>query len=108
MSDSEPDGQPSVTRLAATVERLRTQIQQAQATADGRALIEMAKGILIERLSCGPAHAAHQLDALAGQAGITPVELAADLVDQAAQDHVSATVAQFLLRTSTLGEPSPA
>ncbi|MDR7167458.1 serine phosphatase RsbU (regulator of sigma subunit)/PAS domain-containing protein [Nocardia kruczakiae] len=100
--------EPAVHRLAATVERLRKQIQQAQATADGRALIEMAKGILIERLSCGPAHAAHQLDALAGQAGITPVELAADLVDQAAQDHVSATVAQFLLRTSTLGEPSPA
>lgn len=45
---------PVVSRLAATVERLHNQIRQAQATADGRALIEMAKGVLVERLHCGP------------------------------------------------------
>ncbi|WP_083880578.1 SpoIIE family protein phosphatase [Nocardia araoensis] len=99
---------PAVHRLAATVERLRAQIQQAQATADGRALIEMAKGVLVERLHCGPAQAARQLDALAERAGITPLELAAELVDESAQDKVSAVVGQFLLRAAAPGEPSAA
>ncbi|MFI5540934.1 SpoIIE family protein phosphatase [Nocardia sp. NPDC051900] len=99
---------PAVHRLAATVERLRAQIQQAQATADGRALIEMAKGVLVERLHCGPAQAARQLEALAERAGITPLELAAELVDQSAQDKVSAVVGEFLLRAASPGEPSAA
>ena len=42
-----------VGRLAATVDRLRREVQAAQAEADGRALIELAKGILVERLGCG-------------------------------------------------------
>ncbi|MFF0456429.1 SpoIIE family protein phosphatase [Nocardia africana] len=103
-----PVPEPAVNRLAATVERLRKQIQQAQLSADGRGLIEMAKGILIERLSCGPAHAAYQLDVLAQQAGISPIEFAADLVDQAARDQLSTTVAEFVLRTAAPGETSPA
>lgn len=100
--------QPAVTRLAATVERLRSEIARAQAAADGRALIEMAKGVLVERLRCGPAQAARQLDALAERAGVTALELAADLVNQAAQDQVSATVEEFLLRTATAEESSTA
>src|SRR5690606_10465312 len=84
-TDAPPtETQPTVTRLAATVERLRAEIARAQAAADGRALVEMAKGVLVERLRCGPAHAARQLDALAEQAGVTPLELAAELVNQAA------------------------
>ncbi|GLJ92162.1 transcription antitermination regulator [Streptomyces poonensis] len=78
-----------VGRLAATVERLRAEVQAAHAAADGRALLELAKGVLVERLSCGPAEAARQLGALAGQAGVTPLELAADIVNQAARDRVT-------------------
>ncbi|WP_405136401.1 SpoIIE family protein phosphatase [Nocardia sp. NBC_01388] len=96
--------QPVHTRLAATVERLRREVLRAQATADGRALIEMAKGVLVERLRCGPAQAARQLDILSAQAGITQLELAADLVNQAAQDRVSVAAGQFLRRTATAGE----
>ena len=44
-------------RLAVTIDRLRRQIQEAQRAAEGRALIEVAKGILIERLQCGLAEA---------------------------------------------------
>ncbi|WP_067690288.1 SpoIIE family protein phosphatase [Nocardia jejuensis] len=99
-SPDRSDAYPIVTRLAATVERLRTEILQAHATADGRALIEMAKGVLIERLRCGPAQAAQQLESLSRQAGISPLELAADLVDQAAQDRVSTAIGQFLQRTA--------
>ncbi|MEV0338825.1 SpoIIE family protein phosphatase [Nocardia sp. NPDC050713] len=108
IQDGRPAEQPTVTRLAATVERLRKEVQRAHATADGRALIEMAKGVLIERLRCGPAQAARQLDTLSEQAGVTTLELAADLVNQAAQDKVSAAVGQFLLSTATPSEPTAA
>ena len=59
----------NVGRLAATIDRLRKEIQDAQLAAEGRALIELAKGILVERLHCGPTQAARQLAALAEQAG---------------------------------------
>ncbi|MEO3977793.1 SpoIIE family protein phosphatase [Streptomyces sp. CAU 1734] len=93
-----------VGRLAATVERLRSEVRAAQAAADGRALTELAKGILIERLGCGPAEAARQLAALAGRAGLTPLELAADIVNEAARDQVSRVAAEFRRRTA----PDPA
>ncbi len=86
----------AVGRLASTVARLRLQVQEAQATADGRALVELAKGILVERLSCGPAHAAQQLDDLARQAGQSPLELAADIVNQAARDHLTDAARELL------------
>ncbi|MCM6778242.1 SpoIIE family protein phosphatase [Nocardia sp. CDC159] len=101
-----PAPEPALHRLAITVERLRREIRQAQATADGRALLELAKGVLVERLGCGPAHAARQLDALAEKAGVTPLELAAELVDQAAQDEVSAAAGEFLQRAVTPDAPS--
>ncbi|MFC9324344.1 SpoIIE family protein phosphatase [Kitasatospora sp. NPDC057015] len=86
----------TVGRLASTVERLHRQVLEAQATADGRALVELAKGILVERLGCGPAQAARQLADLAGQAGQSPLELAADIVNQAARDHLSDTARELL------------
>ncbi|MCX5207974.1 SpoIIE family protein phosphatase [Kitasatospora sp. NBC_00240] len=86
----------TVGRLASTVERLRRQVQEAQATADGRALVELAKGILVERLGCGPSQAARQLTDLAGQAGRSPLELAAEIVNQAARDHLTDTTRDLL------------
>ncbi|MDH6115234.1 serine phosphatase RsbU (regulator of sigma subunit)/PAS domain-containing protein [Kitasatospora sp. MAP12-15] len=73
-------------RLASTVERLRREVHEAQAAADGRALIELAKGILVERLQYGPAQAARQLEGLAEAAGRSVLELAAEITDQAARD----------------------
>ncbi|WP_241518947.1 GAF domain-containing SpoIIE family protein phosphatase [Streptomyces sp. CB03238] len=93
-------------RLAATVERLRGEIRAAQAAADGRALIELAKGVLIERLQCGPAVAAQQLAALADESGVSQLELAADIVNQAAHDHVTDVANDFVQRTN--GETSAA
>lgn len=92
-----------VGRLAATVERLRRQVQQADATAAGRALIELATGILVERLQCGPAHAARQLDALAAGAGLSRLELAADIVNQASRDHLAEAARDFVAQTSGAG-----
>jgi PAS domain-containing protein len=79
-----------IARLADTVERLRREIGEARRAADDRALIELAKGVLVERLRCGPVQAADQLASLAGKAGVSRLELAADVVNQAARDHISA------------------
>ncbi|HEV7931466.1 MAG TPA: SpoIIE family protein phosphatase [Actinomadura sp.] len=86
----------NVGRLAATVERLRREVQEAHAAADGRALVELAKGVLVERLRCGPAQAARQLTTLADQAGLSQLELAADIIDQAAHDRLTEAARDFL------------
>lgn len=67
-------------RLAALVMRLQSEVEAAQSAAEGRAVIEMAKGLLMERLDCTAREAALQLRRLAEQAGLTPLEVAADLV----------------------------
>ena len=89
----------AVGRLAATVERLRDEVRAARADADGRALVEVAKGILIERLHCGPAHAARQLAELADQSGLSTLELAADIINHAARDQMADLAADFVRRT---------
>lgn len=86
----------SVGRLAATVERLRAEVRAAHAAADGRALVELAKGIMIERLRCGPAQAARQLAELADQAHLSQLELAADIINQAAHDQVAEAAGEFV------------
>ncbi|MDA0637334.1 SpoIIE family protein phosphatase [Nonomuraea sp. MCN248] len=105
--DGRPQSVPetNVGRLAATIERLRAEVRQAQLAAEGRALIEVAKGILIERLRCSVADAAQQLAHLAEQAGVTQLELAADIINQAAQDRISETARAFLAATQA-EEPS--
>ncbi|MBM7168322.1 SpoIIE family protein phosphatase [Streptomyces sp. G44] len=94
-----------VGRLAATVERLRGEILAAQAAADGRALIELAKGVLIERLRCGPTMAAQQLASLAEEAGVSQLELAADIVNQSSQDQLTEIAAGFASQAN--GEEPP-
>ncbi|MGW5253321.1 SpoIIE family protein phosphatase [Streptomyces sp. NPDC004012] len=89
-----------VGRLAATVERLRREVLAAHAQADGRALIELAKGILVERLGCGPAQAARQLAELTEQAGATPLEFAVEVINQASRDRLSEVTSAFLAGTT--------
>ncbi|WP_435056774.1 SpoIIE family protein phosphatase [Streptomyces capoamus] len=97
-----------VGRLAATVDRLRQEVRAAQAEAEGRALIELAKGILVERLGCGPAHAARQLSELADQAQLTPLEFAVDVINQAARDRVAEVTEAFLSVASDPADPADA
>ncbi|MEU1075570.1 SpoIIE family protein phosphatase [Streptomyces sp. NPDC005878] len=95
------DGGEAVGRLAATVERLRAEVQAARAAVEGRALVELAKGVMIERLHCGPAQAARQLAELAEQAGMSELELAADIINEAARDQVAQIAADFVRRTAS-------
>ncbi|WP_084265592.1 SpoIIE family protein phosphatase [Actinomadura macra] len=98
----------NVGRLAATVDRLQRQVRQAQATADGRGVLELAKGVLVERLRCGPTEAARHLDALAADAGLAPLELAAEIINQAARDRVTEATQSFLrLTTDEPGAAGP-
>ncbi|MET7454674.1 SpoIIE family protein phosphatase [Streptomyces sp. NPDC005574] len=96
----------SVGRLAATVERLRREVRAAQAEAEGRALIELAKGILVERLQCGPAQAARQLAELTEQAKVTPLEFAVEVINQAARDRMSEVTDAFLAAAEGEGDPA--
>jgi serine phosphatase RsbU (regulator of sigma subunit)/PAS domain-containing protein len=93
-----------VGRLAATVERLRREVRTAQAEAEGRALIELAKGILVERLGCGPPQAARQLAELTEQAGVTPLEFAVEVINQAARDRMAEVTDAFLAAAAGAAE----
>ncbi|MFK8907854.1 ANTAR domain-containing protein, partial [Streptomyces sp. YS-3] len=95
------EGTEAVGRLAATVARLRAEVQAARAAVEGRALVELAKGVMIERLHCGPAQAARQLAELAEQAGMSELELAADIINEAARDQVAQVAADFVRRTAS-------
>ncbi|MEU7072675.1 SpoIIE family protein phosphatase [Streptomyces narbonensis] len=103
-ADGEPAAAPADGRLAATVERLRGEVRAAHAAAEGRALIELAKGVIVERLGCGPAQAARQLAELADRAGLSRLELAADIINQAARDRMADAADEFV-RTA-VGEPA--
>ncbi|KES03979.1 antitermination regulator [Streptomyces toyocaensis] len=96
-----------VGRLAATVERLSREVRAAQAEAEGRALIELAKGILVERLGCGPAQAARQLTELTEQAGTTQLEFAVEVINQAARDRMSEVTDAFLAATRAAEQAGP-
>ncbi|GAA4792291.1 SpoIIE family protein phosphatase [Streptomyces ziwulingensis] len=100
--------QSPVGRLAATVDRLSREVSKAQAEAEGRALIELAKGILVERLRCGPAQAARQLAELAGQAQVTLLEFSVDVINQAARDRMSEVTDAFLAATAAAADDAAA
>ncbi|MFE0465551.1 ANTAR domain-containing protein, partial [Kitasatospora sp. NPDC058965] len=103
-----PAGAPeqAVDRLAAVVERLRGELERVHADAAARSLVEMAAGVLVERLRCGPAEAAAQLAVLAERAGVPVLEVAADLVDRAAADRISALAGAFT--GTAAARPDPA
>ncbi|MEU3465233.1 SpoIIE family protein phosphatase [Streptomyces sp. NPDC006733] len=81
-----------VERLAAVVARLRRELDAHERAAATRGLLDVAKGILVERGVGGPAGAARQLEELADRAGLPAAELAADIVNEAARDMLARAV----------------
>ena len=79
-------------------------MREAQNSAGGRALIELAAGVLADRLDCGLTAAHQQLEELARRAGGTSLEIAADIVGQAAESELSAATRAFLARTGEAAE----
>ncbi|MFJ8436704.1 SpoIIE family protein phosphatase [Kitasatospora sp. NPDC094019] len=75
----EPQG--AVARqLAGAVRRLQHAVERMRAEEGARALVDLATGMLAERLAVSPAEAAARLAVLAREAGVPVATLAADLV----------------------------
>lgn len=74
----------TIERLTGVIERQQREIERLRRGEASLRLLQLAQGILIEQLRCGPAEAAEHLRRLAERAGVAPVELAADLVGDAA------------------------
>ncbi|MGF7234142.1 MAG: SpoIIE family protein phosphatase [Frankia sp.] len=73
-------------RLAATITRQRADLDALRARAAGDAVVHVAQGVLMERLSCSSIDAREQLLRLAEQSGTPLVELAADIINQPTDD----------------------
>ncbi|GAA3436378.1 GAF domain-containing SpoIIE family protein phosphatase [Kutzneria kofuensis] len=68
-------------RLARLVARQRDQLAQLRARAAADAVLEQAKGRLVERIGGSLAHATQHLHTLAESVGLTPLEMAAELME---------------------------
>ncbi|MCO5973120.1 SpoIIE family protein phosphatase [Actinoallomurus soli] len=75
-----------VMRLTALVAEQRQRLEDARDRTAARALTDIATGILVDRLGCSPAEALGHLARLAAGTGTSLVDLAADLVNLAADD----------------------
>ncbi|MBP0450632.1 SpoIIE family protein phosphatase [Kitasatospora sp. RG8] len=75
---SEPQGES--TRLRATIDRLRGEVEGQRRAMRTRAVIEQAKGILIERFSCTTDEAFSHLVQLSQDSNRRVVDIAADLL----------------------------
>ncbi|GAB3972585.1 SpoIIE family protein phosphatase [Actinoallomurus acanthiterrae] len=73
-------------RLTALLAEHRERLEKTRDRAAARALTDVATGILVDRLSCSPAEALGHLARLAAGTGMSLIDLAADLVNLAADD----------------------
>jgi PAS domain-containing protein len=75
---TDPSGADLV-RLNALVTRQRRELDTLRSRAAGRSVVDLARGMLMERLGCTPAEAQRQLARLAAESGISATELAAQI-----------------------------
>ncbi len=75
-------GDRAAARLTTLIARQRDELDAARSQAAARAVVDLARGMLMERLGCGPAEAQRQLAHLAAEAGTTVAELAAEVTSQ--------------------------
>jgi PAS domain-containing protein len=71
-----------VVRLTALIARQRRELDRMRSQAAGRSVVDMAQGLLMERLGCSAAEAGRQLAQLARESGTPLVELAAEVTGQ--------------------------
>jgi serine phosphatase RsbU (regulator of sigma subunit)/PAS domain-containing protein len=72
-------GESDIERLARVVARQQDELLRLRAHVERTLVVERAKGIVIERLGCSPVEAADHLTLLAERAGLTVVDIAAEL-----------------------------
>jgi serine phosphatase RsbU (regulator of sigma subunit) len=76
--------------LPLVVDRLRSELRALRVHTASRSVVDVAKGVLVERLRCGPAEAAEQLSRLAAASNLSLVDWAAEVINQAAGDALAA------------------
>jgi PAS domain-containing protein len=74
--------EPHITRLTALVARQREEINRLHVAAGARSVVDLARGVLMERLDCSATEAARELNRIAVEAGTAPAELAAEIAGQ--------------------------
>jgi serine phosphatase RsbU (regulator of sigma subunit)/PAS domain-containing protein len=84
-------GGDDVARLMAVIRRQRRELDEARAQAAARSVVDLARGMLMEQLSCSPAEAAEQLSHLSSESGTTVAELAAQITGQNAPPATGST-----------------
>ena len=77
-----PGGDLSLARLTELITRQRQEAEQLRATAAARSVVDLARGILMERLGCTAAEAQDQLTRLSREARLELTELAAQIAGQ--------------------------
>ena len=69
-------------RLSDLIARQRRELDRMQSGAAARAVVDLARGMLMERLRCSPAEAQAQLAHLSAESGMSLAELAAQITGQ--------------------------
>ncbi|MBV9847950.1 MAG: SpoIIE family protein phosphatase [Kutzneria sp.] len=69
-------------RLSEVVRRQQRQLDQIRAETAANLVVELAKGILVERLGCTPPQAADHLVGLADSCGMSVLDLAAEIIGE--------------------------
>ena len=70
------------TRLSELIARQRQELDGLQSAAAARSVVDLARGMLMERLGCSPAEAQEQLEHLSAESGTGLAELAAQITGQ--------------------------
>jgi PAS domain-containing protein len=68
-----------VARLTAVIARQRRELDDLRADAAARGVVDLARGVLIERLGCTPARASGQLVKIAEESGTPLIQLASEI-----------------------------
>jgi serine phosphatase RsbU (regulator of sigma subunit) len=76
-------------RLSALIARQRQELDGLQSAAAARSVVDLARGMLMERLGCSPAEAQEQLEHLSAESGTSLAELAAQIAGQPAPARAS-------------------
>jgi serine phosphatase RsbU (regulator of sigma subunit) len=76
-------GDTAVRQLRALIARQRGELDTERSLAAERSVFDLARGIIMQQSGCSPDEATRQLQRLAGRAGISASELAAQITKQA-------------------------
>jgi PAS domain-containing protein len=95
-SAAEPDASEPTEALAAVVARLRAELAGVRTAMRNRAVIEQAKGVLVERLGVSPDESFDHLVRLSQRTNIKLVEVAAAIVGTTAPDPRGSPVSEVV------------